>query len=157
MRRSTVPTFRPIRLSRERRVPTCKRNIIQVNHAVRLRFTVKEYRNFYRTFPRRVTFTGNEGQSESPDLHGARKRPSLGLQVPPQKVFGPSKPTPNTFSEGTWSPRAYELELLSLRFCSSLTLRTSLGRAKRTDLGWHCPICRNPLSIKRAWDRPGIV
>ena len=24
---------------------------------------------------------------------------SLGLQVPPQKVFGPSKPTPNTFSE----------------------------------------------------------
>ena len=30
---------------------------------------------------------------------------SLGLQVPPQKVFGPSKPTPNTFLEGTWSPR----------------------------------------------------
>ena len=24
--------------------------------------------------------------------------------VPPQKVFGPSKPTPNTFLEGTWSP-----------------------------------------------------
>ena len=23
---------------------------------------------------------------------------------PPQKVFGPSKPTPNTFSEGIWSP-----------------------------------------------------
>ena len=32
---------------------------------------------------------------------------SLGLQVHPQKVFGPSKPTPNTFSEGTWSPRGY--------------------------------------------------
>ena len=31
---------------------------------------------------------------------------ALGLQVPPQKVFEPSKPTPNTFSEGTWSPRA---------------------------------------------------
>ena len=29
----------------------------------------------------------------------------LGLQVPPQKVFGPSKPTPNTFLEGPWSPR----------------------------------------------------
>ena len=26
---------------------------------------------------------------------GARKSVSLGLQVPPQKVFGPSKPTPN--------------------------------------------------------------
>ena len=25
---------------------------------------------------------------------------TLGLQVPPQKVFGPSKPTPSTFSEG---------------------------------------------------------
>ena len=25
------------------------------------------------------------------------------LQVPPQKVFGPSKPTPNTFLEGTWA------------------------------------------------------
>ena len=30
---------------------------------------------------------------------------ALHLQVPPQKVFGPSKPTPNTFSEGTWRPR----------------------------------------------------
>ena len=30
---------------------------------------------------------------------------SLGLQVPRQKVFGPSKPTPNTFLQGTWSPR----------------------------------------------------
>ena len=29
---------------------------------------------------------------------------SLGLQVPPQKVFGPSKPTTNTFLEGIWSP-----------------------------------------------------
>ena len=27
---------------------------------------------------------------------------TLGIQVPPQKVLGPSKPTPNTFSEGTW-------------------------------------------------------
>ena len=26
----------------------------------------------------------------------------LGIQVPPQQVLGPSKPTPNTFSEGTW-------------------------------------------------------
>ena len=26
---------------------------------------------------------------------------TLGLQIPPRKVFGPSKPTPNTFSEGT--------------------------------------------------------
>ena len=32
---------------------------------------------------------------------------TLGLQVPPQKVFGPFKPTPNTFLEGTWSPRVY--------------------------------------------------
>ena len=30
---------------------------------------------------------------------------TVGLQVPPQKVFGPSKPTPNTFVKGTWSPR----------------------------------------------------
>ena len=30
---------------------------------------------------------------------------TLHLQVPAQKVFGPSKPTPNTFSEGTWRPR----------------------------------------------------
>ena len=30
---------------------------------------------------------------------------SLHLQVPPQKVFEPSKLTPNTFSEGTWRPR----------------------------------------------------
>ena len=29
---------------------------------------------------------------------------TLGLQVPPQKGFGPSKPTSNTFLEGTWSP-----------------------------------------------------
>ena len=27
---------------------------------------------------------------------------TLGILVPPQKVLGPSKPTPNTFSEGTW-------------------------------------------------------
>ena len=27
---------------------------------------------------------------------------ALGIQVPPQQVLGPSKPTPNTFSEGTW-------------------------------------------------------
>ena len=32
---------------------------------------------------------------------------ALGLQVPPQKVFGPSKPIPNTFLEGAWSPRVY--------------------------------------------------
>ena len=31
---------------------------------------------------------------------------SLGLQVPRQ-VFGPPKATPNTFLEGTWSPRVY--------------------------------------------------
>ena len=30
---------------------------------------------------------------------------TLHLQVPPPKVFGPSKPTPNTFSKGTWRPR----------------------------------------------------
>ena len=30
---------------------------------------------------------------------------TLGIQVPPQKVFEPSKPSPNTFSEGTWIPR----------------------------------------------------
>ena len=35
---------------------------------------------------------------------GSPRRTS-GLQVPPQKVFGPPKPTPNTFLEGTWSPR----------------------------------------------------
>ena len=32
---------------------------------------------------------------------------SLHLQVPPQMVFRPSKPIPNTFSEGTWRPRVY--------------------------------------------------
>ena len=30
---------------------------------------------------------------------------TLGLQVPPQKVFGHSKPIPNTFLEGAWIPR----------------------------------------------------
>ena len=30
----------------------------------------------------------------------------LGLQVPPQRVFEPSKATAITFSEGSWSPRA---------------------------------------------------
>ena len=30
---------------------------------------------------------------------------SSAFPVPPQKVFRPSKPTPNTFSEGTWRPR----------------------------------------------------
>ena len=30
---------------------------------------------------------------------------ALGLQVPPQREFGPSKPTPNTFSEVSWRPR----------------------------------------------------
>ena len=39
------------------------------------------------------------------DLKGVGDVSTLGLQVPPQKVFGPSKPTPNTFLEGTWSPR----------------------------------------------------
>ena len=34
----------------------------------------------------------------------AFQRIILHLQVPPQKVFGPSKPNPNTFSEGTWRP-----------------------------------------------------
>ena len=37
------------------------------------------------------------------------------LRVPPQKVFGPSKPTPNTTSEGTWSsrfPRHFQIQLL---------------------------------------------
>ena len=29
---------------------------------------------------------------------------ALDIQVPPQKVLGPSKFTPNTFSEGTWIP-----------------------------------------------------
>ena len=31
-----------------------------------------------------------------------------GLQAPSQKVLGPSKPTPYTFLEGTWSPRDHE-------------------------------------------------
>ena len=30
----------------------------------------------------------------------------------PQKVFGPSKPTPNTFLEGTWSPRDWSETLV---------------------------------------------
>ena len=46
--------------------------------------------------------------NDSWDCHIGLGRLSLGLQVPPQKVFGPSKPTPNTFLEGPWSPRVYE-------------------------------------------------
>lgn len=30
---------------------------------------------------------------------------ALVLQVPPQEVFGPSKPTPKIFSEGPWRNR----------------------------------------------------
>ena len=42
----------------------------------------------------------------------------LGLQVPPQKVFGPSKPTPNTFSEGTWRPRdVFSIVRIAYLFC----------------------------------------
>ena len=36
-------------------------------------------------------------------------------QLPPQKVFGPSKPTPNTFLEGTWSPRDYTFLVFARR------------------------------------------
>ena len=39
---------------------------------------------------------------------------SLGIQVPPQKVLGHSKPTPNTFSEGTWILRG------SMSWCHDL-------------------------------------
>ena len=35
--------------------------------------------------------------------------PSLGLQLYPQKVVRPSKPTPTIFSAGGWSPRAYKV------------------------------------------------
>ena len=42
---------------------------------------------------------------------------TLGLQVPPQKVFGPSKPTPKTFLEGTWSPRDMYISIyIHIRF-----------------------------------------
>ena len=39
---------------------------------------------------------------------------TLGLQVPPQKVFGPSKPTPNTFLEGTTGALGICLEMIFL-------------------------------------------
>ena len=52
---------------------------------------------------------GNPGDQEPPSRGGQSRYSiaycTLGLQVPPQKVFEPSKPTPNTFLEGTWSPR----------------------------------------------------
>ena len=48
----------------------------------------------------------NQLEPKTQALHGTGKFTyTLGLQVPPQKVFGPSNPTPNTFLEGTWSPR----------------------------------------------------
>ena len=42
---------------------------------------------------------------------------TLGLQVPPQKVFGPSKPTPNTFSEGTTGGLGIGIFCYSLAWC----------------------------------------
>ena len=41
---------------------------------------------------------------------------SLHLQVPPEKVFGPSKLTPSTCSEGTWRPRVCLITGLALSF-----------------------------------------
>ena len=50
------------------------------------------------------------------------------LQVPPQKVFGPSKTTPNAFSEGTWSSR-YDIFCISLRDRSEILTPTCTSRA----------------------------
>ena len=48
--------------------------------------------------------------------------------VPPQKVLGPSKPTSNTFLEGTWSSRVSWLFLKSTGFADTtrMSARPSL-------------------------------
>ena len=59
-------------------------------------------------------------RSESKDWNDYPKMPihfPLGIQVPHQKVLGPSKPTPNTFSEGTWI-----LKVQGIEDCTCLTL-----------------------------------
>ena len=43
-------------------------------------------------------------ESRDPLQNAVSTLQNLGIQVPPQ-VFEPSKPSRNTFSEGTWSPR----------------------------------------------------
>ena len=50
-----------------------------------------------------------QGVPRSSKMKELFQHPSLGIQVPSQKVLGPSKPTPNTFGEGTWILRACEV------------------------------------------------
>ena len=49
-----------------------------------------------------------EGLARGTQNNGPERAPV----VRPQKVFGPSKPTPKTFSEGTWNPRGLERLIL---------------------------------------------
>ena len=90
------------------------------------------------------------GKSRSLDTHVEHRSAlqALGLQVPPQKVSGPSRPTLNTFSEGTWSPReGFVVIFLGHRLASLLVilqcyvdlakepLRQEVGLSSRTTQG----------------------
>ena len=58
-----------------------------------------------RSFCRRFGRTAAMSDAENPKTNQVRQKINLHPRdpvVPPQKVLGPSKPTPNTFSEGTW-------------------------------------------------------
>ena len=74
---------------------------------------------------------------------------SLGLQVPPQEVFGPSKPTPSTFSGGGWSRRG-ESGSPPVRTPSSHKApptRRTLRRSKRLVHAIQLHIWRHPIAL----------
>ena len=77
-------------------------------------------------------------------------KPYTSVFVPPQKVFGHSKPTPNTFSESTWRPRENYLDHTLQRLKIEVPSRTRPA-ASQHELENLAPLFTPTTSNTRLW------